>query len=193
MPTPPSRSLLPRSAAMAITALIVLAGCATVRGPAEETPAVSCVLLAPADVWGYATADEANPFLAPAGLLRGTPSEFVVLRLTLSLREESRIAVSAEARDAAGNKTARLYSASDMRDLWKAWGDETSLPHLKRAETLDRWCLPATGFTRRAGRGEYVLVLVGKKPLPRPALVDVAVTVGDAEPAVFTFTLPKGT
>jgi len=140
-------------------------------------------------VWGYATSNEANPFLAPTGLVRGSPYEFIVLRLSLSLKKEEYVRVSTFSRDAGGNHSTRLYDARELRDLWNKWGDdETSTPHMKRAETIDRWCLPSTGFTRHAGRAEYLIVLVGKKPLPKPVVVDVVVTLGDSEPNTFTFT-----
>ena len=170
---------------------VFIASCVTAP-PGAGTPGVSCTLLSSLDLGSYGVNYTTNPFLPPTSLVKGTPDEFVALDLVLSLQDSATVNIDGAVRSESGDQVARLNDLPQMRDYWSNWGDRTDKTSRTRLDTLDRWCMPSTQFAAHKGRTEYVIVLIGKKPLPRPASVAVSVSLNGGDPQIFTFPLlPK--
>ena len=166
------------------------AGCASGPSTAAETPAVSCILLSSSEIGHYGASRAINPFSPRTSLLQGTPDEFVVLQLNLSLAESTRVAIAGSVQDAAGNEVARLQSLTQMQEYWRFGTDLPDREARARVDTLARYYAPSLEFVRNKGRPEYIVVLMGKKPLPRPASILVSVTLSGGDPQLFSFPLP---
>jgi hypothetical protein len=189
------RSIIVKSfcfvAVILLAAGLSITGCAS--APAERSgssPAISCRLLPKTDIWSYGPTYATNPFLAPSGLIKGTPDELAVLRIDLTLPESARIGIQGSVQDSAGNTVARLLDLNELRTYWSDWGDRTDKSSRDRLGMLERWCVPSLEFNAHGGRSQYVIVMMGKNPLPRPASVVVSVTLNNVEAGSFTFELP---
>jgi hypothetical protein len=174
--------------------LFLSAACATGARPASGEPEVLCTMLTSWDLGSYGANSATNPFLAPSGLIEGTPDEFVALDIALSLPDSATLSIDAAVRRAGenGEIVARLYSLQDMRKYWRAWGDPSAQTSRTRLDTLERWYAPSSQFVAHKGRSEYVIVLVGKNPLPRPASATVSIALNGKVGGTFEFPLPKG-
>jgi hypothetical protein len=168
---------------------VFMASCAT-EPPGTGTTGVSCTLLNWLDLGSYGANYTTNPFLAPTSMLKGTPDEFVALDLMLSLPDSATVNLDGAVRSDSGDLVARMNDLPQMRDYWDNWGDRTDKTSRTRLDTLNRWCMPSSQFVAHKGRTEYVIVLMGKNPLPRPASVVVSVSLNAGDPQTFTFPLP---
>jgi hypothetical protein len=175
---------------LVVIVIITFFAAACASGPQGTTPEVSCALLSSWDLGSYGSSYVSNPFMAPTSLLKGAPDEFVPLGLTLSLPEAATVNIDASVRNETGDVVARLYTLPEMEQYWSNWGDATDRTSRDRLQTLDRWYIPGAQIAAHKGRTEYVMVLMGKKPLPRPASVMVAVSINAGDPQMFTFPLP---
>ena len=175
--------------AMILAVALSSSGCTT--GPATAAaPPVACVLLSASQIGQYGLSRAVNPFFPRASLVRKAADEFVVLQLNLSLSEPTRIAIGGAVRDTAGNEVARLQSLSQMQEYWRFGEDVSDRDARSRMDSLTRYYAPALQFAPRRGRHEYIVVLLGKNPLPRPATAVLSVSLNDAESQSFTFPLP---
>ena len=177
-----------RLCGVALALVLAVAGC-TSRG-AVLTPSVVCKLLDQNNVRSYGSTFATNPFLAPSALFRGTPDEFVVVEVDLALPDRRRVDIAGSVVDSSRATVAPLYDLRQMHDYWARWGDMGNRDAWTRGATLEQYYPPSLEFEAHGGRSVYVIVLIGKRPLPRPADVVVSVSLGGAEPQLFTFTLP---
>jgi len=175
---------------LAVLAAVFMAavGCATTGGAALAP--VTCRLLSPAEVATYAPSRPINPFIAHGSFILKSPDEFVVLDLALNLPEQARVSVAASVNDEVGTPVAALWTRTQMHMYWDHMQDITDRDDRIRQDTLDRYYPPASDFNARRGRTEWILVLVGKNPVPRPATVQVSVSLNGAEAQMFSFPLP---
>jgi len=174
--------------AMILAVALSSAGCTS--SPATAAPPVACVVLSASQIVMYGPSRAVNPFFPRASAVRKAADEFVVLQLNLSLSEPARIALAGAVRDTAGNDAARLQSLSQMQEYWSFGEDVDDREARARMDTLTRYYSPALQFVQRRGRSEYIVVLLGKNPLPRPATAVLSVSLNGAEPQSFTFPLP---
>jgi hypothetical protein len=167
------------------------AGCAGApEGASGSGPAVTCRLLPKTDIWSYGSTWASNPFLAPSALIKGTPDEFAVFRIVLTLPEAGRVGIQGSVQDAAGNTVARLFDLDEMRRYWSDWGDSTDRSSRDRLGMLEQWYVPSLDFAAHKGRSQLVFVMMGKNPLPRPATAMVSISLNNVELGTFTFDLP---
>lgn len=178
-----------RSVSLLLAAAIALlsAGCASV--PIGSEPQASCTLLSSMDAGTYGTNFFTNPFMKPSSLIRGTPDEFVVLDLTLRLPESATVNLEGSVTQDSGDTVARMYTLKEMHTYWDGWGDNSDVTSRTRIEALERYYAPSDQFQAHKGRSEYVVVLMGKNPLPRPATVEFSVSINGV-PQPFKFPLP---
>jgi len=178
-----------RVLAAACALALSVAGCASAPEPVGP---VSCALLSSREVSYLSTESRNNPFVPITGLLRGT-DEFVVLKVSLSLSQASQVILEGSVQAEDGSEVARLQTLPQMIRYWQ---DEDEVPHrdvVARGNTLTRWYPPSPSFEAKQGRSEYIVVFKGKKPIPRPATVSLALTLGDGTSQEFTFSLPPKT
>jgi hypothetical protein len=167
---------------------LAAAGCTTAPGAAASP--LTCKLLSPQEIGTFAPSRAVNPFVAHGSILQGTPDEFVVLEVDLSLSEPARVSTAASVEDEAGTEVAGLWNRKQMHAYWDHLQDVTDRDDRIRQDTLDRYYPPASEFAARRGQTTWILVLVGKNPLPRPATVKVSVSLNGAEAEAFSFPLP---
>ena len=175
---------------LAVTSVMTIsvAGCAGEPAGKERAAPVSCTLLTSQDLWQYGATRVLNPFLARQSFIQGTPDEFVALRLTLSLAEAARVSVSGSVQDLDGKEVATLLSRAQLTDYWGQDAQGLNRDNRPLYDALERYYLPDFPFTSQKGR--YIVILKGKKPLPRPATVLFSVALSDGESQDFTFPLP---
>jgi hypothetical protein len=180
------RLIIGFSALLALCAISV--SCSSVP-PQGTAPQVSTHLLKDSDLWLYGSDAEINPFIAPNTMIKGRPNEFVVLRLDVVLSQPTELSIAADVKSVDGVLQARLYSLGDMQSYWSDWGDQSAYSSRERLSTLERYYLPNLDFVAPAGRRYYLVMLVGKYPIKRPASVSASVIVGSSQPQYFEATL----
>ena len=94
--------------------------------------------------------------------------------------------------DATGKDIAQLQTFKQMTDYWSAAEDLPYRDKDARATVLTRYYPPDLEFGAGKGRSEYLVILRGESPLPRPATVKLSVALNGGDPQVFTFPLPEG-
>jgi hypothetical protein len=175
--------------AAALAVAVSVAGCSSGPEPAGAIPAVACELVSGRDLWKYGPNAAANPFLPLTGMVRGTQDEFVVLRIRLSLAESTTVEIDGSVEDPTGKKLARLQTLGQMTEYWTGPENIPNRDKQVRSDTLTRYYPPDLHFVVKKGRAEYIVVFTGKSPLPRPAVINLSVTL-NGEPQQFTFPLP---
>ena len=176
-------------ASLAVFAVTLLAvSCASQPANASGKPGASCKVLSFGDLGTYGASFFSNPFMQPSSILSGTPEELVVLDLSLSLPDSATVDLDGSVKVPTGEVVARVYSLSEMQDFWNGWGDKSSATSRTRIDTLTRYYAPSDHFMARKGNAEYIVVLMGKNPLPRPAMVELTVSL-NAVTQSFTFSL----
>jgi hypothetical protein len=183
----PARSLGLLAAVSAI--VLVVAACATGPHAGSGAP-VSVTVLSSRDMGSYGPTYNSNPFIAPDAFIKGSPDEFVVLDVTLALPDSATVNIDAAVTDEAGTTVARMYSLDDMRRYWSDWGDQSEKNSRTRIETLVRWYPPSSQFVAHKGGSEYIIVLIGKRPIPRPSTAAISVSINAVEQGPFTYALP---
>ncbi len=168
--------------------LVFAEGCATIAAPIT-TPDVTAKLVPDRDLAQHGVSFTADPFLAPATLLM-PQDEFVTMTITLALPLAAHVTISGGVEDGTGKSIARLYSKQELHDYWLARGRAQDPDMVKRLSYLDTFYVPSLAFAGFRGRHEYYVVMVGKRPLPRPATVILAVSLGVGDPKQFAFELP---
>ncbi len=171
--------------------MVFLASCATVPEYNPSLPQVIMARAESADFSRYGQSFESNPYLEPKTLLRGKLNEFFIVKLSLNLREESRIAIIAEAFAPDGTKVANSYDQDGFKDFWTfAGGSNAEGKNFnKQMNTIAQTCVPSMQFIQKAGQRTMFLPMVGKNPIPRPATIYIQVSTGSGEPTIFEYKL----
>ncbi len=149
--------------------------CATTPPIPGEPRAVIRFLDAAELVRKYGRDYKVNPYLAPSGMLRGKPYEFVVAEVSISSPTRALVAIQGVLRDEAGELIAPLATFDGMERLWSDWsGSEVYDP--RRQDTLERYYPRTLAFTVHRTR-KVLVVFVAKNPIPRPAEAELSVEV----------------
>jgi hypothetical protein len=166
-----------------IAAICLASSCAS--SPSVTVPEASVRFVSVPELksaFGYSF--DINPYLEPSSLIRGKLSEFIVLRVDLSLPKPTKVSAVAQLVGQDGNTLESSASLDKMTFFWSMW--ETSDTEAgKRLTSLERSYVPAPEFTARAGKSSYYLVIVGKYPFPRPAKVFATVLVEGLDQVAF--------
>jgi len=144
------------------------------------------------ELLSYGNSFVENPYLEPRTLIRGKLNEFYIVKLSLNLPETSRVSIIAEAKKLDGSEAAKAYDQNTFIEFWDAntTVESTSGSEIqKKNSSITRSCIPAFSFTASAGQTEFLIPLVGKNPIPRPAKIYIQVSAGSGEPCVYTATL----
>lgn len=173
---------------IALLPLVVL-GCATAPASEPSSPSASVKLLSKAEIKdACGVSASVNPFLAPSGMIKGQPDEFVVLDIELALPSRMEVEVTASAETSEGKQVAYMKDATSLSEYWVIWEPMGSAN--TRQDKIENYCLPASNYTYSKGLRHYFVVLVGKNPLPRPSIAKVQVTIQGQEPKAFFIDLP---
>lgn len=167
-------------------------GCTTVAKdlPSRE-PSVDAVLVSSAELrakFGRTFAE--NPYMPAVPFFSRSREEFVVVRLDLYVPDNMTLSVTARVRSPDDVDLAKQEDLDGMRSYWDLYRGTDARQVQKRLSALQRSYLPSNPFELRAGSRTYYLVLSGKNPIPRPAIVNVLVALG-GEIKAFEFALPE--
>jgi len=174
--------------AAAIT-IVLAASCASVPERGTE-PGVELQLLTRSDLKRmYGSNFSTNPYIEPHNLITRQPREFAVLRLRLALADRLPVSVIAKVVGADGAELARHYDLEYMKDFTSTWGTG-DVDVSRRINILEHSYLQSLNFTGYRGSRDYMIILMGNYPMPRPATVQAQVVVGSGEAKLFDFELP---
>lgn len=163
---------------------ITLSSCASAPAVSENSISVE-YLTREQVIKRFGIDQKKDPFIAPTGILKGKPYEFVVFKLSLSLAEKTSIKLTVDTRDNNGN-TLSHWSKEDFTDMWKSWNaDEASM--MNREKIIEDFYAPDTSFSVKKGKSELYIVLIGKNPLILPINVTVDVHAESLIPYAKTF------
>jgi hypothetical protein len=129
-----------------------------------------------------------DPLVPPLRLFEKS-DEFVSFAIEIRSPKPIHVAFDGDVKSENGELVARLYTADELRDYWKARTTRGDKNLNGRLEVINRYYAPSLSFDVRSGNHEYYLVCVGKNPLPRPAEAELFVSIGDEAPQSFFFPL----
>lgn len=120
-----------------------------------------------------------NPFVAPK-TIRGEPYEFVVLELSTRFRNKAKVELEMSALGPAGDEVAVLWSRDDFVDMWRSYR-QADVNLEKREQKIIDYMVPGFIFTAPVGNGSFIIPLIGKRPIPKPATIKARVLYGLTE------------
>jgi hypothetical protein len=171
---------------LALAAAMVLSGCLS-SGPDSEaavSPAdpVAVSLVSGRDLrarFGQTFAN--NPFLSPKPTILEKADDFIALELKVAAGAGADLeVVRAEAVDEKGSVCASFYNREKFTDLAMV----LSGPYMDNASKKDKigwYYLPALKMRVPSGTHSYIMVLVGKHPLPETLSARVEVRLDEQE------------
>jgi len=166
---------------------LLLGSCASV--PAASGNPIAVELLSREQIiQKFGMDQKQNPFIAPTGIIKGRPYEFVVLNLSTSLANKTPIDLTIEARDKDGNATFTLWDKKDFKEMWLGW-DGGEAKTINREALIDDYYIPGDSFSAPKGKGQYYIVLIGKNPLNHPLKVTITVGAAGMPPFVRSFSI----
>lgn len=127
-----------------------------------------------------------DPFIAPTGILKGKPYEFVVFKLTTSLASKTFIQLTIDARDKDGNPSISLWDKKEFIEMWRSW-DAGEAKTINREALIVDYYVPSTAFSAPKGKSEYYIVLLGNNPLNKPIDVTIDVNAAGMSPYAQSF------
>jgi hypothetical protein len=179
-----------------VSTLVFLSGCATVhvaKEAAGQPDSVSVVLLSQKDLGvKFGSDPDKNPFLPQAGIILPPAYDYVVAKLGVvtALGTEVEL-LQAEVDDANNEVKARFYDRKSFTDLVCSLGmSGTAQVAAKRRSVVDWYYLPSQSLSLKHGKHEYIMVFIGKHPLPDDLSAYISVMV-DGEEHEFTLDVPN--
>lgn len=179
-------------AVLAAAAVLALASCATAGSAFDPTiPKIAISKAGEADIRAYGRNFSENPYMEPRTLARGKLNEFFILKLEFNLPAKSTVSLIVHAKSLKGEEVAKVYAEKEFKDFWWAntLKEDDSGVWERKMTAIERVCLPGFDFGRPAGRTTLFVPLVGKNPIPRPAVIYAQVALGTGEIAEYSFTL----
>jgi hypothetical protein len=179
-------------AAVLFSFSLSLAGCATTgsstTGESLTQDSVSVTLVSESDLrarFGRTPAD--NPFVAALPTLFPKPYDFVAMSIDVASPSGGDLEIlQAEAQNEKGKVFATYYTRQDFAKLAASLTyDDTKTALLQNK--ISWYYLPANKTRVKSGKSAYLLILVGKHPLPSELTAGVRVLFNDEEK---DFTLP---
>jgi hypothetical protein len=177
---------------LVVTAVVVavsVVSCASVP-PESASPSASIRLVdqnGMRALWGRSFT--VNPYLEPQAAFFPSKYEFEIVSFTVSLPSATKVVLSASVYDAEGKESVLAYDLHDFKVFWNSWGT-TDLNIANRQRTIDLTYAPASSFTAPRGNRTYYLVMIGKRPIARPATVRAWITLDGEEADTQEYALP---
>lgn len=168
-----------------VPVVLTLAGCATSPGNPIEIPSASARIVGRQELARkFGTDFLKNPYLEPVTLFRGKLEEFVVIEVSLSLPTARNVVIRADVRSKDGAILAEQKDLSYMYTFTQAIISADDRDEIIRTDKLTRSYLPAASISGKAGYTKYLVVLMGKNPIPRPSDAIVEVNISGADSVV---------
>ena len=175
------------AAAMMVSMLVIISGCTSVPIAKEATAqsdSVSVVLLSQKDVkakfgWGF----EKNPFMPHIGTITPTEYDYVVARLSVVTHSGAEVELlQAEVDDANNKIKAHFYDREDYADyacsLSMSKNEDIAA---KRRSVVNWYYLLSRSMKLKHGKHEYIMVFMGRHPLPDDVFAYIRVMVNGEE------------
>jgi hypothetical protein len=165
--------------AVAATAL-ALSSCATTGKTKEPlSDSVSVVLLSENElIQKFGHDYDLNPFIAPNGTILPKNYDFIVAKLDISTVQGAHIELNrAEVIEKDKNRVkAVLYDRKTFAE-YIANNSPSQMSMEKRVRVVNWWYIPSNSMNLKPGKYEYLLVFMGKHPVPDnlEAQVDLSV------------------
>ncbi len=181
-------------AGAALTCLI-LAGCATVpkvTDPSGVDISVKAMnLYSVRTYYGTNATGDYNPFIPFGGLITRQDKDYVVLRIHIAAARDAVVSVNRIlAEDASGARVAEWYTWPRFKRYIESWqyGGRQQQQLVDRAM---RAYLPSNTVKVGPGTRNYVVVLIGNRPMPSPVTVVANISVDGGAPRIFRFEAEK--
>lgn len=177
---------------------IVLVSCAS--SPKNNEPKASLSILSQEDIKnGYLGSNpNENPYMEPLSLVRGRQTEFVIIRINISISSEASVNFYASVKNETGENLADLKTKDEFIRFWQGWQGDPIL-NRQRELNIQQTYIPASDFSLKPGNYTYYAVLMAKYPIPRPAKIHAELNVSGISPAILDIPLadpsvgrPKG-
>jgi len=139
----------------------------------------------------YGLTYEVNPYLEPVNFIMTKKDEFVVLRFIVRSPVKGDVRISASLIGADGQQLADAKDIGSMQRFWDLVGGVDVTKVEKRKSNLARSYLYSNPLHMKAGETSFLLVLIGKPPIPRPSTVIATVTFPSGEASAFELPLPE--
>ena len=122
-----------------------------------------------------------NPFVAPAPSVFPSYNDYIVLKLNFNtMGAVPLILQRAEVTDERGKAFASFMSREKFQEFAMNQSPEQANNTLKRNK-IGWYYLPQTTITLDAGKHSYLIVMVGKHPIPDTATIHIAVTLNNVD------------
>jgi len=142
-------------------------------------------------LYGAGTDDDPNPYVTPGSLLSSSDAEYIVLRLDVVAARRALISLNeVTARDDSGKQLATLYTWPDFKAWLKSWSMDDKVLNIEYVKAESSY-IPGMDFQVGVGRRSYYLVLIGKRPIPKPCTVLGSFSIDSDTTKNFTVEVPK--
>ena len=170
-----------------VSALVILSGCASapVAKDAEAQPdSVTAVLLSQQDLKAkFSWSLEQNPFMPHVGTITRTDYDYVVVKLSIVTNSGAEVELlQAEVDDANNKIKAYFYDRKDFADYaCSILMSKNEAIAAKRRNVVNWYYLPSRSLKLKHGKHEYIMVFMGKHPLPDDVFAYIRVMVNGEE------------
>ena len=174
----------------------ILSGCASVRGSTDsvtQPDSVSVVLLSQKDLnVQFGSDPDTNPFLPQAGIILPPAYDYVVAKLGVVTASGAEVELlQAEVDDVDNKVKAHFYDRKSFTDLACSLGiSGTAQTAAKRRSVVDWYYLPSQSLSLKRGKHDYIMVFIGKHPLPSDLTAYISVML-NGEEHEFTLDVPN--
>jgi hypothetical protein len=171
---------------------MLVTGCASSPSSVSSAgaPAISARLLSWEELKSaFGKNYETDPYMPYKGIFSGAKEEFIVLKIEVSMPKNGTVSVFCSASGPDGAAVAVQKDIREMENYWYPIGGKTEVNIETRMSMLRRSYMRSNPYAAKAGKSSFIIVLIGKNPLPRPAKVDVQVMAAGLESASFSFDL----
>jgi hypothetical protein len=160
---------------VSLVVLVVSIGCTTQAKPIEES--ISLALMTNKELaTAFGFDQKLNPFIAPSGILRGKPYEFVVFKLSSRLNNERKAQFFFDLEEGIDKAVINTWSIDQFIEFWRSW-DAGEAKTVNRESLIVDYFLQENSFKIPRGLNEFYIVLIGKHPLPLPMIISTELIV----------------
>jgi hypothetical protein len=174
--------------------ILMLNGCETVKRTTTTVSAgdpgdpVSLVVLSEKDVRAqYGRTFMENPYISPSSSILPTYNDYVVVKLNFNtMGSVPMIVQRAEVTDDRGKDFASFMTREKFEEFAMNQSPDQANNTLKR-NMIGWYYLPQTTMTLEAGKHSYLIVMVGRHPIPDTATIHIDVSLNNVDR---TFDIP---
>ena len=179
-------------------AMLLVSGCASSKGSVKQSgplvDSVSVALLTQKEVRGkFGPSFSDNPFLVRMGTVSGQPYDFIDASLSIVTDSDADVEMfDAKVVDKDGKARAWLYDRDTFVKIITDLSNPDDLGSISRRQNAANWYyLPSRSLTLKHGKYEYMLVFLGKHPVPEDLEAYVRLSVNGGPDQEFNLPVPN--